>query len=197
LAAVVLAGGSARRLGGVAKPALPVGGRPMLLRVLDAVTSAGPRIVVGPPDLARLLPDTVALTREEPPGGGPVAGLAAGVRLVPHQVPRVAVLAADLPFLTRTVLDGLCSALESGTDVAVLVDDAGRRQWLCAVWLAPALRRRLAALDDPAGVPMRGLAAEAVVREVYMPAGDDAPPWFDFDTDGDLRRAEEWLHANS
>ncbi|MCW2566643.1 MAG: molybdopterin-guanine dinucleotide biosynthesis protein MobA, partial [Mycobacterium sp.] len=47
--AVVLAGGRARRLGGIAKPAVDVGGRPMLARVLAAVADAGHVIVVGPP----------------------------------------------------------------------------------------------------------------------------------------------------
>ncbi|MGW0901366.1 NTP transferase domain-containing protein, partial [Streptomyces goshikiensis] len=38
--AIVLAGGAARRLGGVDKPALPVGARTLLDRVLDACPDA-------------------------------------------------------------------------------------------------------------------------------------------------------------
>src|SRR6185312_295604 len=106
LAAVVLAGGTARRLGGALKPALAVGGRPLLLRVLDAAALASPRVVVGPPSLAPLLPADVLLTCEAPPGGGPVAALSAAVRLIPAEVANVAVLSADLPFLTSTVLSG-------------------------------------------------------------------------------------------
>ncbi|MGH3739543.1 MAG: molybdenum cofactor guanylyltransferase, partial [Micromonosporaceae bacterium] len=75
-AAIVLAGGAARRLGGADKPGLAVAGRSLLSRVLDAVADAYPRIVVGPP---RQLPGDVILTREQPPGGGPVAALAAGL----------------------------------------------------------------------------------------------------------------------
>ncbi|MEV1145384.1 NTP transferase domain-containing protein, partial [Micromonospora sp. NPDC049799] len=47
-AAVVLAGGAARRMGGTDKPARPVAGRPMRDRVLAAVPDADPRILVGP-----------------------------------------------------------------------------------------------------------------------------------------------------
>src|SRR3954469_15553631 len=74
-AAVVLAGGAARRMGGADKPALPVAGQSMLIRVLAAVHDADPRVVVGlvPPDL----PVQVHSTREDPPGGGPVAAAAA------------------------------------------------------------------------------------------------------------------------
>ena len=70
--AVVLAGGSARRLGGVDKPALQVGGASLLERVLAAVPSAGRVVVVGPP---RALPPEVVQVREQPPGGGPGAAL--------------------------------------------------------------------------------------------------------------------------
>ncbi len=70
-AAVVLAGGAARRMGGADKPTIPVAGQSMLTRVLAAVHDADPQVVVGrvPPDL----PVPVASTTEQPPGGGPVA----------------------------------------------------------------------------------------------------------------------------
>ncbi|MGO4426310.1 NTP transferase domain-containing protein, partial [Streptomyces sp. MCAF7] len=46
--AVILAGGAARRLGGADKPALRVGARPLLDRVLDACRGAERTVVVGP-----------------------------------------------------------------------------------------------------------------------------------------------------
>jgi len=189
----VVAGGAARRLGGVLKPALPVGGRPLVARVLDAAVAASPRIVVGPPALAPVLPAGVRLVQEQPPGGGPVAGLAAGVRLVPPGVGRVAVLSADLPFLTPTVLADLGAALATGGDVAVLLDDAGRPQWLCSVWRRAALVARLAAAPDPRGVRMRDLPRGLTVRWVTVDR-PGPPPWFDCDTEEDVRRAEEMLH---
>ncbi len=76
-AAVILAGGAGRRLGGAGKPMLAVRGRPMLERVLDAVADADVTIVVGPPTLP--LPGGVVRVSEEPPGGGPVAATAAGL----------------------------------------------------------------------------------------------------------------------
>ncbi|MHB8451581.1 MAG: molybdenum cofactor guanylyltransferase, partial [Mycobacteriales bacterium] len=71
-AVIVLAGGRARRLGGVDKPAQLVGGRTLLDRVLAAAAGAERRIVVGP---ARpgALPRGVEVCCEEPPGGGPAA----------------------------------------------------------------------------------------------------------------------------
>jgi molybdopterin-guanine dinucleotide biosynthesis protein A len=186
-AAIVLAGGGGRRLGGVDKPALPVGGRSMLHRVLDAVVDATPRIVVGPARPG--LPDDVLHAREEPAGGGPVAATAAGMAAV-GPVELVAVLAADLPFLTTAEIGRLRSATNPDTDVAVLVDAEGRRQWLCAVWRADALRGRLADLDPPAGRSMRELTAGRRIIEIGV-AADGPPPWYDCDTEDDYRRAEE------
>jgi molybdopterin-guanine dinucleotide biosynthesis protein A len=222
-AAVVLAGGEARRLGGVVKPLIPVGGRPMLARVLDATASARPRIVVGPPELAPALPEGVRLVQEDPPGGGPVAAIAAAVRLLPPDTSRVAVLSGDLPFLTPAVLSDLAERLTgrlagrlterlterlAGADeaaddgpheaqAAVLLDGSGRPQWLCSMWRRSALDRRLDAIGPPAGVRVRDLVGDTAVLEVRVAAAPGPPPWFDCDTDSDIRQAEEWIDADS
>ncbi|MET7966072.1 NTP transferase domain-containing protein [Micromonospora sp. NPDC005305] len=193
-AAVVLSGGAARRMGGVDKPARPVGGRPMLHRVLAAVADAGERIVVGP---AGPVPEGVRMTREEPPGGGPVAGTAAGLALLDAGTTTVALLAADLPLLTPAAVAALRGALDgSAAGMACYVDGAGRRQHLCAVWRVGALRGALDRLAAERGgtvdgAPVRALLAGTTVREVSW-SGSGPPPWFDCDTDEDVRRAEEW-----
>jgi molybdopterin-guanine dinucleotide biosynthesis protein A len=119
-AAVILAGGAARRLGGVDKPMLAVGGRPMLDRVLDAVPDAVYRIVVGPPSLR--LPPGVRRVQEQPRGGGPVAAAAAGLAVV--DAPVVALLAADLPFLDRAAILALRTRLAASTASATSPADA-------------------------------------------------------------------------
>ncbi|RQX11187.1 bifunctional protein IspD/ispF, partial [Micromonospora ureilytica] len=111
-AVVVLAGGAARRMGGVDKPARPVGGRPMRDRVLAAVTDATPRVLVGAADA---VPAGVLVVREDPPGGGPVAAAAAGLALLGPDTAVVALLAADLPLLTRTAIGDLLNHLDRET----------------------------------------------------------------------------------
>lgn len=189
--ALVLAGGQAARLGGVDKPAVKVGDVTMLDRVLAAVSGATRRIVVG----GQLRPQAADVcTCEEPPGGGPVAAIAAGL---PHVGEPVAlVLAADLPFLTAGTVEDLLAGLATGVDAAVLVDEAGRDQLLLALWRTAALRSRLAVIGGPAG------PAGRPVRELFdtvpaarIPGGSQAgqpPPWLDCDTAEDLRRAREW-----
>jgi molybdopterin-guanine dinucleotide biosynthesis protein A len=196
--AILLTGGAARRLGGVHKPGLVVGGRPLAARVAAAAAGARRLVVVGPaPEEGSLHPRTV-VTREDPPGGGPVAAVAAGLAHV--AAPQVAVLAADLPFLTAAALTTLRTALTTAPDTAAAalpVDEAERDQLLCSVWWTAGLRTAVAAVGDPSGISVRALvaAAEPVVR-VAAP-GDGAPdgvppPWFDCDTPDDLARAERW-----
>lgn len=76
--AIILAGGRAGRLGGASKPDLVVGGRRLLETAIEAARSAGCRsiVVVGPPSLEA---PGCLVVREDPPFGGPVAGLAAGL----------------------------------------------------------------------------------------------------------------------
>ncbi|MEV6691359.1 NTP transferase domain-containing protein [Micromonospora sp. NPDC051196] len=193
-AAVVLAGGAARRMGGLDKPALPVGGVPMRERVLAAVADASPRILVGPGPA----PEGVRLTRESPPGGGPVAATAAGLALIDADVAAVALFAADLPLMTRSAVGELLRHLDSvagDIDGVCYVDDSGRRQPLCGVWRPAALRGALDQLTvrrgELAGASLRDLLAGLAVRETTW-SGDGPPPWFDCDTERDLRRAEEW-----
>ena len=191
---MVLAGGAARRMGGADKPTLPVGGQSMLTRVLAAVHDADPRIVVGPvpPDL----PVPVHSTREEPPGGGPVAATAAGLALVPDDVTFTALLAADLPLLTGEAIDVLRLTAESAPmQGAVYRDAEGRRQMLCGVWRTKALREAIDRLEerrgDLRGASVRELMDFLRVAEVSW-RRPGPPPWFDCDTDDDLRAAEEW-----
>ncbi|MFI5893201.1 molybdenum cofactor guanylyltransferase [Actinoplanes sp. NPDC051513] len=181
-------------MGGADKPTLPVGGQSMLTRVLAAVHDADPRIVVGPvpPDL----PVPVHSTREEPPGGGPVAATAAGLALVPDDVTFTALLAADLPLLTGEAIDVLRLTAESAPmQGAVYRDAEGRRQMLCGVWRTKALREAIDRLEerrgDLRGASVRELMDFLRVAEVSW-RRPGPPPWFDCDTDDDLRAAEEW-----
>ncbi|GIF71104.1 molybdenum cofactor guanylyltransferase [Asanoa siamensis] len=196
-AAVVLAGGSARRMGGSDKPSVLVAGISMRDRVLSAVAAAEPRVVVGG---RSDVPDGVRWTREEPPGGGPVAALAAGLATVDPGAEEVVVVAGDLPMLTTAAVHDLREAL-STADGSLFVDRDGRRQLLCGVWRTAALRRRLTemAAAQPGGVAgasMRALIEPLDVVDVSW-AGEDPPPWFDCDTDDDLRKVREWLTAKT
>jgi molybdopterin-guanine dinucleotide biosynthesis protein A len=180
-AAIVLAGGRAVRLGGQAKPQLDVGGRPMLATVLAAVAGAKPRVVVGPP---QPVPRGVVLVREQPPGGGPVPALRAGLAAVTQDV--VALLAADLPFLTAALVDALRERLTG--DGVLVIDATGRDQLLLGVWRTAALRGAVADTGGPTS--MRAVLAPLAVRRYHPPVENGRPaPWTDCDTPAELAQA--------
>jgi len=181
-AAIALAGGRAARLGGQAKPQLDVGGRSMLATVLAALDDAAPRVVVGPP---QPVPPGVLLVREEPPGGGPVPALAAGLAAA-GDAEVVAVLAADLPFVTAGLITELRERLTG--DGVLVVDDAGRDQLLLGVWRAAALRRVLTGSRPHS--PLRAALSSLDVRRHHPTRTPGVPaPWTDCDTPAELARA--------
>lgn len=186
--AVILAGGAARRLGGVDKPGLAVAGARLVDVAISATRGAQRRVVVGP---ARPLPAGVWREQERPPGGGPSAALAAGMARV--SAPYVAVLAADLPFLGAGVVAAL-RHLACGRSGAVLCDATGRVQLLVGVWRREELRLALTAA--PTGgrslrETLRPVLARAARFAPTPPAGQP-PPWWDCDAPADLVRAAGW-----
>jgi molybdopterin-guanine dinucleotide biosynthesis protein A len=125
----------------------------------------------------------VSWTSEQPPGGGPVAALRAGLTEVRNDV--VLLLAADLPLLDAAAVDVLVAAAADGGDGAVYVDDRGREQWLCSAWHSAALRRRL---GDGVADSMHRLLAPLQFARLPAPASIA-----DCDTPDDVRRTEEML----
>ncbi|MFC4049587.1 molybdenum cofactor guanylyltransferase [Actinomadura syzygii] len=180
--AVVLAGGRARRFG-ADKPAASVGGRTLVEWAAAAAGGASRLVVVGPP--RNVLPGAV-LVREDPPGAGPVPALRAGLAEV--RSPWLALLAADLPFLRPGHVARLLDAA-AGRAGAVLVDGAGREQWLAGCWDAAALREALGAYG---GASLRGLLGPLGPAHVALPA-EPRPAWYDCDTPDDLAAARRLL----
>ncbi|MFJ9834990.1 NTP transferase domain-containing protein [Streptomyces sp. NPDC101169] len=199
--AVVLAGGAARRLGGADKPAVRVGGRALLDRVLTACAGAATTVVVAG---ARPTARPVRWAREEPSGGGPVAALEAGLRLTTAEY--AAVLSADLPFLEAATLERLLAVLrDTGADGAMLTDAEGRDQPLVAAYRTAALRRELAALaaghGSLTGLPLRRLTGALQLTRVPDPlASFDCDTWDDIaDARARIREhghvLDEWISA--
>ncbi|MFI6765807.1 DUF6457 domain-containing protein [Streptomyces sp. NPDC050355] len=187
--AIVLAGGAARRLGGADKPALSVGGRPLLDRVIAACPDAAITVVVGP---GRPTARAVVRALEDPPGGGPLAALDAGLRHT--TAPTVLVLSADLPFLTAATVRGLLAAATRTAggggpdgaarppDGALLQDTTGRDQPLVAAYRAASLRRELARVRAEHGT-LAGLPLRAVIGRLALARVPDTTSTASFDCD--------------
>jgi molybdenum cofactor guanylyltransferase len=215
VAVVVLAGGAARRWGGRDKTAALLGGRSVLEHVVQGLRagvrdverrgsqSAGSDagelsvqvLVVGPADQkGRAGLAGVRWVREDPPGGGPVAGIAAALGALTPDVEVVVVGAGDAPF-GGSAVPRLLAALEGPVDAAVGVDPSGRRQPLLAAYRLPPLRAAVEALDAAAGVPLRVLVDALRLADVPV-TGREA---LDLDTPETLEvaaRAQEQSSAD-
>jgi molybdopterin-guanine dinucleotide biosynthesis protein A/uridine kinase len=155
--AVVLGGGASQRFG-PDKLAQEVEGQALLDRTLASLPEHVTVIVVGS---VREVARPVIFTSEDPPGGGPAAGLAAGVRrALAESADAIVVLPADAPLggqAARTLLSRLNE--EPSAAAVVGVDAQGREQPL-QLALRPAAAEALVAAAGPsaaAGVSARRL----------------------------------------
>ncbi len=169
-AVVVLAGGTSRRMGGGDKTALALGaGRSVLGHLLGGLDPDVPVVVVG---TARALEREVLWARESPVGGGPLAGLAAGLAALDTRAGSpdwVVALAGDQPFAHEAVppLTARAATAEPAADAVVGTDGGGRLQPLLAAYRSEVLRRHLT--GPTAGSSMHSLLDRLSVRTVVLP----------------------------
>lgn len=162
---IILAGGRSTRMG-ADKAQMLVDDRRLVDHALDSLPHEWDTVIVSPLDLGR---PTVT---EDPPYGGPVAGISAGLQVLDN--PLVAVMAVDAPHSGR-MLRRLLAAL-GDDDVAVATTD-GYVQPLCAVWKRNCLESALEQVGDRDVAAKRLIAAARNVT--YIP-GDGSE--VDYDT---------------
>ncbi len=189
IAAIVLAAGQSRRMGGANKLTATVGGRPLVRIAAEAAlaSQARPVVVVTGHEAAAVAAALGGLALTLVYNGDHAAGLstslAAGLRALPAGVDGVAVMLADMPEVGPAVIDRLIAALRRDTDIVVPVWRGRRGNPV--VWGAGWLDR-LAALEGDAGG--RGLIA-ANPESVVAVAIDEAAVTRDIDTPEALEKA--------
>ena len=184
LGGVVLSGGTAARFQGADKASMEAGGLTLLEHVLGALAEV-PEVVVVGDELVTSRP--VTFLREDPAEGGPAAGLLAGLAGFPRPPRLVVALAVDMPRVTTATVRRLVEGVDG--DGALMVDEDGRRQYLCAAYRTEALLAAAPPLEEQHGLPMRRLVDDLRLAEVPALAGETR----DVDTWDDLLELREQL----
>jgi molybdopterin-guanine dinucleotide biosynthesis protein A len=162
--AIVLSGGTNRRFGSDKSAAL-LHGVSLLDHVLSFIPKEIKTVVVGKDVF------------EEPPLGGPVAGIARGLQEIDTEF--VAVAAVDMPY-GSAVFPQLLDSIKN--DAAMPIDADGFKQPLCGIYRRVALLSAIEKLGNPHGQSMRALCELLAIDEVQV----DARALIDIDTPEDL-----------
>lgn len=198
IAAVILAGGAGRRMGGRSKARLMLGGRPLLHHVLARIGGQVSAIALstGAEELAEIAPGLPRLADRHADRRGPLAGILAGMawcRAAQPSLPWLLSLPVDCPFLPRDLVARLAARAARGDARVVIAASGGAEHPAIALWdvtLADDLGAVVAAAEDLSIRRFYRRFSYAVV-EFPMAAGRD--PFLNLNTPEALARAEETL----
>jgi molybdopterin-guanine dinucleotide biosynthesis protein A len=202
--AVILAGGSSRRLG-AEKSLLLFDDKPLICWTVQRLSSVADEIVVVARDeahsrrleevLSAYLPGSIkpAMAWDSLPGYGPVAGIAAGMGLARAEF--AFATACDLPFLSPRVVERLFITAEEapGCGGAVPVQANGFFEPLYCVYHREKMRQAcesaIAAGERRIFAPLQEIGIRHVAVDLLRPLDGDLLTFFNLNTKEDLERA--------
>lgn len=195
LSIAIQAGGESSRMG-QDKALVPLAGRPMIEHVLTRIQGLGEEILVttNQPDAYEKL--GVALASDAEPGAGALPGLQTALQAAHGDT--VLVLACDMPFVNRLLLEYLLSLAEEA-DVVVPRWD-GRYQTLHAVYARKKVLRAVERVLDEGERRMISFYPYVRVHTVSPEKIAEFDPkgrsFFNVNTPEDLAEAERFLARN-
>jgi molybdenum cofactor guanylyltransferase len=193
----ILAGGRARRMGGADKALLEIGGTRIIHRQLAALRPVADdvRIVAG--GQSRYADLGVRVIGDVVPDAGPLGGIYSALLDATHD--RVVIVACDLPFVTRALLERLAVESREHPDADAVVPRSERGiQPLCAVYAARCAAAARARIDRGA-LRAAGLLEDIRVRELGPDAlapYDDGSLFENVNTPHDHERARGLVELN-
>ena len=191
---VILAGGSARRLGGGGKTGVCVAGRPLVAHVVDrAAPQVAGLVINAPDDDTDLAAPGLSIVPDAPDEGGqgPLAGLLAGLRHAAGRggIDAVASFAVDTPFLPAELVARLAVALDHQRADYAIAACAGAQYPVFGLWpvaLLATLERLYAQ-----GLRAPRLLDGPLVKAVAVFADEPFDPFINANTPQDVARLEQ------
>ena len=194
---IVLAGGRGTRLGGVNKALLDIAGRTTLQRLLDTLAGLAPEMILVVNDESLARTPNVRIVRDPDPHAGVLPAMLAALEVATR--PLSVLVACDMPFLNRTLLDWM---VETGLDYDVVIPRVEEQlQPMHAVYRRDACRDAVAAALARGDRRMISFLDHLRVREVGEQELRRLDPellsFFNINTREDLDRAREIAGAGS
>ncbi|WP_373355466.1 molybdenum cofactor guanylyltransferase MobA [Pseudoroseicyclus sp. CXY001] len=188
---LILAGGSARRMGGADKALIPLAGRPLWRHVEARLSPQVADLALSANgDPLRFKGFSGEVLADGAPDQGPLAGIAAGLAWAAAAGgSHLITVPVDLPFLPGDLVPQLFLAgEETGAAIAA---SGGRRHGTCGLWPVTALPALEAALA--AGTRKVMVFAETLSPGIATWPADPVDPFFNVNTLEDLAAAEARL----
>ncbi|WP_371747308.1 molybdenum cofactor guanylyltransferase MobA [Acuticoccus sp. I52.16.1] len=184
-----MAGGLSRRMGGGNKWQRPLGGRPVIARVIERL---GPQVGaialnanVAPGEAGVDLPLVADRVADRP---GPLAGILAAMEWAAGEgATRVVTVAADTPFFPMDLVARLVAAADAaGAPIALAATHAdGRRHPTFGLWSVDLAADLAAALEEGTRKIVVWTDAHGAVSAMF-----DGDPFFNLNTPDDFAQAE-------
>jgi len=191
---VLLAGGLARRMGGGDKPLRTIGGKPLLVHVIDRLSVQCEALMLnanGEPD--RFFAYGLPVVADDVAGfAGPLAGVLAGLDWAARHhkgVPWVASVATDTPFLPRDLVQRLHAARIAAGATLACAASGGRAHPVIGLWPVGMRQELRRALVEEGVRKIDLFTARHKLAVAEWPA-DPYDPFFNANSPQDLVEAE-------
>jgi molybdopterin-guanine dinucleotide biosynthesis protein A len=199
-AAIILAGGHSKRMGGADKALVTVAGTSLLARVVERIEPQVERVVLSasgdPLRFSKfglpVVPDTVDEI-------GPLAGLHSGMRWSEKNLPEarfVVSVAADMPFIPTDLVERLAEGCGRDENTVALAASPAGTHPMCGLWpvaLADGLERLLRSGEATTVLAFadRFMRLNVPFDDIALPNGETVDPFFNVNTPADAERAAE------
>jgi molybdenum cofactor guanylyltransferase len=193
LAAAILTGGRASRMGGIRKATLRIGGTSIIDRQLDVLRGvAAPIFAVS--SAAGEQEGGLEIVRDRFPDRGALGGIYTAIEASPHE--RVLIVGCDMPFLSGPLL-----AYMNGIDADVVVPKSARGyEPLCAIYsraCAAAIRMRIERGQLEASVMPEGVRVVEVGSKTLAEYDAHGLLFVNVNTPHDYERANTLLEGSN
>lgn len=195
-AGVILAGGRARRMGGLVKALQPLSERPMLRHVIERVTSQVAALALsverpcktfnafGLPQLADAKPD-----------GGPLVGLLSGLQWMDTAYDWLLLAPCDAPFIPLDLSERLFECAAGSGHAGALVRYSGEVQPTFSLWHRSILPTLEQAVNVEGMAGFKQFLRVADLAELEWPQSTP-PPFFNINDQDALQKAQRMMNRS-